>query len=91
MFSLKDFSSINMRYFKVLKINFFCITLQSNNTLHYWHLIAHDYGQAKSIEILHRHGDSGEYHFHGRACTLKEAINSIKDHDRFQLTVRKRR
>lgn len=91
MFSQKDLRSIDRKYFHVLKANYFCMTLQSKNTLHYWHLIDQEYAKAKTIEILHRHRDTGEYHTHSHAPTFNQAIKSIQSHDQFQITVRKRR
>ena len=91
MFSQKDLDCVDNKYFRILGYNSFCITLQSKNTLHYWHMISQEYGKIRTIEIFHRHRDTGEYHSHGHASTVRKAINSIQSHDQFQLTVRRRR
>lgn len=49
----------------------------------------HDHPMEQSLIIFHKHFFKCPYHQHGRANTLKQAVRSIKGHDKYQLEVRK--
>lgn len=45
--------------------------------------------KATSWAIFHKHRASHPYHQHGRANTLRQAVRSIRGHDRWQMNGRK--
>ena len=65
------------------------VTIKSNNTGHYWSLHSPGYPEPGTVIIFHSHFASCPYHQHGRATSLRQAVKSIKSHDRFQLNGRK--
>lgn len=88
MFSQKELSSIDRRYFNVIQASCYCVTLQSKNTKHYWHILHEEYPSFKTCQITHKHNRSDEYHPHRNQPTLQKAIQEIKSHDNFQINVR---
>ena len=90
MFQSKELNAIDQTYFNVIRATCHCVTLQSKNTKHYWHILHQDYSNFKSCEIYHNHHANSCYHEHGHASTLQKAITQIKSHDAFQLNGRKR-
>ena len=59
------------------------------DTGHYWSLHSPGYPEPGTVIIFHSHFASCPYHQHGRASSLRQAVKSIKSHDRFQLNGRK--
>ena len=59
------------------------------NTGHYWYLHCTEYPMEQSLIIFHKHFFKCPYHQHGRANTLNQAVRSIREHDKYQLEVRK--
>lgn len=88
MFSSKELN-IDPYYFEIISRSAFCVTIQSRNTGHYWHIENADGLNYRSCKIYHRHKSQGEYHLHGHAGTLEKCISDIKSHDVFQLSSRK--
>ena len=90
MFQSKEINDIDLTYFNVIQATCYCITLQSKNTKHYWHILHQEYWDFKSCKIYHNHHANSCYHEHGHAPTLQKAITQIKSHDTFQLNGRKK-
>ena len=89
MFRPKEINAIDQTYFNVIRATCHCVTLQSKNTKHYWHILHQDYSNFKSCKIYHNHHANSCYHEHGHTSTLQKAIAQIKSHDTFQLNGRK--
>ena len=87
MFTLKDISQIDRDYFVVNATTLYNICLVSKNTKHHWTIQPQTINGHRSIIVLHRHGNSGEYHvqpyFH--PSSILQAQELIKSHDRFQI------
>lgn len=85
MFTGKDLSAIDRRYFKVIQATGFSVTIKSKNTGHCWHILIHEYPHCSGCTIMHTHGSPAGWHEHGRGRNLTECIRQIKSHDRYQL------
>ena len=73
MFTTDELKNIDRTYFHIISAGCYCVTLQSKNTDHYWHII---------------HQQSIPFHEQGSAPTLGQAIDKIKAHDFYHLHVR---
>lgn len=91
MFTKKDMQQIDYEYFIVKNTTLYNICLVSKNTKHSWIIQPRMNNGYRSLTVLHRHGEIGEYHtqpyFHPH--TITEAQVLIKLHDDFQLNGRK--
>lgn len=91
MFDKKDILQIDRDYFIVKSSTCYNICLQSKNTKHHWTIQPVTNNGFRSLIVLHRHGNSGDFHiqpkFHPR--TVSQAQELIKSHDLFQLNGRK--
>lgn len=65
-----------------------CVTLQAKNTRHYCPILHEEYPHFKTGQISHKHNYSDAYHSHRNQPVLKKAMEEIKSHDDFQITVR---
>ncbi len=83
MYTQKELNMIDRDYFFVIDVQDNTMILQSQNTLHGWHILKLDY--VDIFLIYHRHENQTEYHKHGYAKTFQEAINQIKKHDNYQI------
>ena len=88
MFTTEELQEIDAKYFRMIVLDPYDLTIQSKCTGHYWHLHSTGYPNDVSCIIFHKHRYQHPYHQHGRARTLRQAIKSIKDHDVYQITVR---
>lgn len=88
MFTTKELQSIDRSYFNVIQATCICVTLQSKNTKHFWHILHEEYPHFKTCQVSHKHNYSDAYHQHRNQPTLKKAIEEIKSHDEFQINVR---
>lgn len=90
MYSKKDFDQIDYNYFYVKTLNAYNICLQSKNSIHYWNIQCQEIKNRRSLIVLHRHENSGNFHvqlyYHPR--TIEQAQDLIKEHDEFHLNVR---
>ena len=90
MFDTEQLKTIDSRYFNIIMVAEYDVTIQSRNTGHYWYLHCTGVlGDAACI-IFHKHKYSHPYHQHGRGNSLRQAIRSIQSHDRWQMNGRKR-
>lgn len=90
MFSAEELQSLDQKYFNVIAVNDYDVTVMSRNTGHYWYMHNPEYPERGTVIIFHKHKASHPYHQHGRANTLQQAIRSIQRHDRWQMNGRKR-
>lgn len=93
MFDAKELEALDPNYFVIISKDPYDVTIRSRNTGHYWYLHNPEYPYQGTVIIFHSHhaDRSGRirYHMHGRANTLKQAVRSIKGHDRWQMNGRK--
>ena len=90
MFDAEELSKLDSDYFNIIVADDGDVTIQSKNTGHYWYLHCTGYPTEGACVIFHKHKHLHPYHQHGRAHTLRQAVQSIKRHDKYQLKVRKR-
>ena len=90
MYSKKDFDQIDYNYFYVKTLNAYNICLQSKNSKHYWNIQCQEIKNRRSLIVLHRHKNSGDFHIqpHYHPRTIEQAQDLIKEHDEFHLNVR---
>ena len=91
MFSIQQLNSIDTEYFRIIRINFCSVTIQSRNTGHCWHILEQDYPSFYSCRIYHTHHFGTEYHEHGRGKSLESCIQQIMAHDAWWLEHEERR
>ena len=89
MFSHEELQSLDPKYFLIITADEYDVTVMSRNTKHYWYLHCTGYPGDSNCIIFHKHKYSHPYHQHGRGNSLRQAVRSIKSHDRFQLNGRK--
>lgn len=81
MFTREELDTINTKYFQILQLGGYAVTLKSRYTGHCWHIVSQDYVGQTGCQIFHTHKQGIPYHEHGRANSLKTAIKKIKNHD----------
>lgn len=89
MITNKELKLISKEYFTILQAGGFTISIQSNNTRHYWHLIVEEYPSFRHYKVYHKHKQSDEFHAHRNEPNLQTALNHIIEHDKFQMNGRK--
>ena len=89
LFSAEDLKCLNPRYFNIISVDDYDVTVMSRNTGHYCHLHNPEYPGEDLVVIFHKHKFSHPYHQHGRANTLRQAVRGIKSHDKWQMGGRK--
>jgi hypothetical protein len=93
MFDARDFECLDPKYFQIINMNEYDVTVKSRNTGHYWYLHNPEYPERGTVIIFHSHHADRigriRYHLHGRANTLRQAVRSIRGHDRWQMNGRK--
>lgn len=72
-------------YFEIIYMDDRDVTIMSRNTRHMWYIHNPEYPLPGSCIIFHKHKVSHPYHQHGRSNTLRQAVRSIKSHDKWQL------
>ena len=92
MFDANDFKCLDGQYFQIINVNEYDVTVMSRNTGHYWYLHNPEYPEKGTVIIFHSHRADRKgqvrYHLHGRANTLRQAVRSIRGHDRWQMAGR---
>ena len=89
VFRSENLEKIDRKYFNIILMNEWDVTIQSRNTGHYWYLHCAEYPTEEALVIFHKHRFQDGYHQHGRANTLRQAVRNIQKHDEFQLNGRK--
>lgn len=90
MFSQEELNSVDPKYFNIILLDPYDVSIQSRNTGHYWSLHSTGVPGANACLVYHKHKFSHPYHQHGHGNSLRQAIRSIKSHDRWQMNGRKR-
>jgi hypothetical protein len=94
MFSSEDLKCLDPAYFSIITADAYDATVISRNTGHYWYLHNPEYPEQGTVIIFHSHHADRtgrvRYHLHGRANTLRQAVRTIRWHDKWQLNGRKR-
>ena len=67
------------KYFSIISVDDYDVTIMSRNTGHIWYLHNPEYPGEGTVIIFHKHKASHPYHQHGRAKSLRQAVRSIKD------------
>lgn len=91
MFTQKELDAVDIKYFQVLQMSAYAVTLQSKNTHHCWHIVSQSYGKLVSCQIYHTHQKYTPYHLHRRSSCMQAAIDAIKTHDKYQLNGRRKK
>lgn len=93
MFSNEDLNFLDPEYFSIITTDAYDVTIMSRNTGHYWYLHNPEYPEQGTVIIFHSHHADRlgrvRYHLHGKANTLRQAVRSIRGHDRWQMNGRK--
>ena len=89
MYTQQELNAIDTKYFYVILMNEYDVTLMSKNTRHVWQLHNVELPDGEITVIFHKHHVSDQYHTHSRSRTLGRALRDIKSHDAFQLNGRK--
>ncbi|MCD8327220.1 MAG: hypothetical protein LUC90_11255 [Lachnospiraceae bacterium] len=89
MFHKEDLQCLDPDYFAIIHVDDYDVTVMSKNTGHVWYIHNPEYPLPGSCVIFHKHKVSHPYHQHGRSNTLRQAIRSIRKHDRFQMNGRR--
>jgi hypothetical protein len=89
LFNTEDLKCLDPKYFCIIAVDDYDVTIMSRNTGHYWYLHNSEYPGEESVVIFHKHKASHPYHQHGRANTLRQAVRGIKSHDKWQMGGRK--
>lgn len=90
MFSSEDLKVLDSKYFSIIAVDDYDVTIMSRNTGHIWYLHNPEYSGEGTVIIFHKHKASHPYHQHGRASTLRQAVRGIKSHDKWQMGGRKK-
>ena len=89
VFSPEELQSLDRAYFSIITADEYDITIMSRCTGHYWYLHNPEYPDQGTVIVFHKHKAAHPYHLHGRGNSLRQVVQSIKSHDRFQLNGRK--
>lgn len=84
MFNSDDLKCLDPAYFNIIAIDDYDVTIMSRNTGHYGYIHNCEWPDAGSVVVFHKHR-----YQHNRANTLRQAVRSIKRHDRWQMNGRK--
>ena len=71
MFSAEDLKVLEPKYFSIITVSDYDVTIMSRNTGHIWYIHNPEYPGEGTCIIFHKHKASHPYHQHGRANTLK--------------------
>ena len=89
MYTQQELDAIDKKYFSIILMNEYDVTLMSKNTYHVWQLHNVELPDGEITVVFHKHHVSDQYHTHSRSRTLSRAILDIKSHDQFQLNGRR--
>lgn len=89
MYTQAELDAIDKKYFSIILMNEYDVTLMSKNTHHVWQLHNVELPDGEITVVFHKHHASDQYHTRSRSRTLSRAIRDIKSHDQFQLNGRR--
>lgn len=88
MFSRYERRLIDRKYFVIIQEADDYIEIKSRNTKHCWIIHKHKFDDKKKIYLYHKHTIKEKYyHQHYMTYTVKQAVNNIKEHDKYILRV----
>lgn len=90
MFDTSDFDYLNPKYFIIVYTDAYDITLKSRNTGHYWYLHLSENPVKTQVIIYHKHEWARPYHFQKRVISVRQALQVIKSHDKWQIIQNKK-
>lgn len=90
MFDADDLAYLAPKYFTIIYTDVYDVAIRSKNTGHYWSLHSPAYSEKGFVAIFHSH-HAEPYHAHGWASSLRQAVRSIRSHDRWQIEGRPRK
>ncbi|MGN0416681.1 hypothetical protein [Anaerostipes faecalis] len=89
MFSAEDLKCFDPKYFCIIAVDDYDVTIISRNTGNYWYIHNPEYPGEGTVIIFHKYKASYPYHQHGSANTLRQVVRGIKSHDKWQIGGRK--
>lgn len=89
MFSTEDLKALDPKYFSIIAVDDYDVTIMSRKTGHIWYIHNPENPGEETCIIFRKHKASHPYHQHGKANTLRQAVRSIKGHDKWQMNGRK--
>ncbi len=91
MFTNEELSAIDPSYFLIIQAGGYSVTLQSKNTLHYWHILSEEGPGFSTCQISHKHHPENPYHRHGNKPDFESALKAIRSHDMFHISKQKKK
>ena len=85
VFRTEDLKVLDPKYFSIISVSDYDVTIMSKNTEHIWYIHNSEYPMDGSCVIFHKHKAFHPYHQHGRSNTLGQAVRSIKRHDKWKM------
>lgn len=84
MFTRREMQLFGGGYFSIIRIEDKYIEIKSLNTKHQWIVFKKSIDSDRPVTLYHKHtADTKYYHKHWEAWTVKQAVESIKSHDRY--------
>ena len=90
MFSQEELKSVDSRYFNIITVDDYDVTIQSRNRGITGTCIAPAFLGMQRVSSSTSTNIAHPYHQHGRGNSLRQAIRSIQSHDRLQMNERNR-
>jgi len=82
LFSKSELKLFGDGYFAIIRVEEKYVEVMSLNTKHCWIVFKKELESEKPIILYHKHTkDTEYYHNHWQTGTVKNAVNSIKNHD----------
>ena len=78
VFSTEDLKVLDPKYFSIIAVDAYDVTIMSRNTGHIWYIHNPEYSRKGTCIIFHKHKASHPYHQHGQANTLRQAVEASK-------------
>lgn len=89
MFSRQELLLFDDNYFSIISCNNKKVIIKSKNTKHCWAIVPQVTDTGKTFKIWHTHFQKRPFHDHANAKTVVSAIKKIKQHDDYQIHIRK--
>ncbi len=84
MFSVEEIQSIDKKYFNIIAVNEYDVTIMSRNTGHFWYLHNPEYPERGTVILFHRHNGclptifSGVRTVCGLRCDISGSMTGIR-------------
>ena len=90
MISEKELKYIDPKYFAIISVSDYDITVKSKNTGHFWYIHDPDCSERNILALFHsHHGGSEPYHFQRHEPNVRQIVRYIRKHDAFQMNGRR--